>query len=777
MDTIDRSKSNLPAQFPAPLSPLPALIPALSTDLAATPTVQINPRIILRGLTRHWWLILLLCIVVSAPLMTLIYFSVQPTYEASSLLLIEPASPELFSPLKGGSGDGRSVTYLETQVSRISSARVLDQVVADPLVVNLPTIKKWEDPRNDLRKRLMVGIEGDTNLIRVSLELADPNEAKTIVAAVVEHYMAHNTDYSRGANKELMNNLSKQLEKLASEINTKRAQLQQLVTKGKVMFNPTDMLNTAKKDETDPTRPTFKSLSDDLLHKTMADMVQTDLELIEAQAMLDVKLDANKASREESEQQLQQVDEQQLVARIVEEFKKAPDVAALIEDIEDTREHLDHIKQNVRKARDPSRFAAQKQFDKLQKNYADLWEKNYSKIRQRLSMTAGVTQSPEGIQELKLKVAALKKKKEKQAELFKEMEPKQIETNYDTFEANLLDYQVKKMQSREDQIERNLEQLKFEANVDKYRVTLLDAASVPKTPSNNKRLKYMAAAPVGVLFMVLGLFLLLEVKAERVADPDALSTRVRSEVYALPLLPTARSIRKLSVSEADDQIEHFIQRLDHLRFAVCGNSSELGKGRCVLITSAIGGEGKTTLAVQLAARCGNAGMSTLLIDSDFRRSDLCALLEVLPQSPGLSDVLKDKATIDDVAIPVQDGIFYLLPVGTPVSDTSRLLQGPKFGQLISQLRERYDLIIIDSPPVLPVPDALILGRWADGALIAARYDISRFPQVERARRQLDNAGIAILGTVINGMRHSDSYYGRYTYNRQRSTQANSSDTI
>ena len=64
---------------------------------------------------------------------------------------------------------------------------------------------------------------------------------------------------------------------------------------------------------------------------------------------------------------------------------------------------------------------------------------------------------------------------------------------------------------------------------------------------------------------------------------------------------------------------------------------------------------------------------------------------------------------------------------------------------MGQLRELYDLIIIDSPPVLPVPDALILGRWADGAVIAARYDISRFPQVERARRQLDNAGIAVSG--------------------------------
>jgi polysaccharide biosynthesis transport protein len=184
-----------------------------------------------------------------------------------------------------------------------------------------------------------------------------------------------------------------------------------------------------------------------------------------------------------------------------------------------------------------------------------------------------------------------------------------------------------------------------------------------------------------------------------------------------------------------------------------------------MITSAIGGEGKTTLAAQLAARCGNAGVSTLLIDSDFRRSALCTLLDVT-EGPGLSDLLKDETTIEQVVMPVQGGVFFLLSAGTFLEDTSRVLQGPKFGQLINQLRQRYDLIIIDSPPVLPVPDALIMGRWADGAVLAARYDISRFPQVERARRQLDNAGIPILGTVINGMRDSDSYYGRYNNKRR-----------
>ena len=299
----------------------------------------------------------------------------------------------------------------------------------------------------------------------------------------------------------------------------------------------------------------------------------------------------------------------------------------------------------------------------------------------------------------------------------------------------------------------------------------------PIAPTDNKQFKYLVAAPVALLFMVLGLFFLLEVKEERVADPDSLSTRVRSEVYALPPLPSSpRSIRKLGAPQVGDPVEQFMQRLDQLRFAVCGSPSDLGKGRCLMITSAVGGEGKTRIASQLAMRCGTAGMSTLLIDGDLRRSTLCSLLDV-PEGRGLSDVLRDEATIDDVVVSVQDGTIFLLRAGTPVDDINSALQGRNLGVLITQLRQLYDLIIIDSPPVLPVSDALILGRWADGAVLAARYDKSRFPQVERARRLLDNAGIAIMGTVINGMRHTDSYYGRYSHNRQRSPQPSSSDTI
>jgi capsular exopolysaccharide synthesis family protein len=497
-------------------------------------------------------------------------------------------------------------------------------------------------------------------------------------------------------------------------------------------------------------------------------------ELIEAEAKLDV---AEKIVKETAEGNIQQPQaDGQLLAKIQEEFRKDPDVVQLYNEIAETQDQVEQIKGKARMATDPARKAAEKQLSKLQKEWDELWEEKYKQIRQRLTAAASPSQSLNELAKLRANVEVLKRKLNKQTEHYTQLKIEKTKGNTDTFEATFLNLEVHNLLRKEDQVREKLQQLEVDDTEEVYRVMAVDPARAPQIPTNSKRIKYMVAAPVGVLFLLLGLFSLLEIKAERVADPDSLSLCARSEVYSLPPLPTPREARRLGAPKAEVQIEQFIQRLEHLRFAVCSKPVELGKGRCVLITSAIGAEGKTTLAVHLASRCGNAGMSTLLIDADFRRTSLCKLLDV-PDGRGLSDVLMDTATTDEVIIPVQGGTFYVLPAGTPVEDTSRLLQSRSVGAHITQLRQHYDLIIIDSPPVLPVPDALILGRWADGAVLAARYDMSRFSQVERARRQLHNAGIGILGTVFNGMRNSDSYYGRYSYTRTRPSPTNSTDAI
>jgi polysaccharide biosynthesis transport protein len=776
MDTIDRSESNLPSPFPVAPSPLPALAPVFSGDLATTSSPQINSRAVLRGLTRYWWQILLVWVVLSAPAVYLIFRFVEPTYEASSTLLIEPVQREIFTPTREMVESRAVIPYLWTQTRLITTDRVLGDAIAHPDIVKLSVIKQLDDPKNDLRKMMTVEPVKDAFLIRVALALSDGHQAASIVNAVVRSYLSYNDEFKRSANSRLRASLGQQKDKLQNEVKEQQAQLKDLYAKGTIdpVKKSLVSVNAPKNDDDAPT-PTLSSVTMEQCQMIAGELMRTELDLVEAEANLKVARDAVNQVNEEDKGQQESRQHDEREHRIQEEFQKDPQVITLTEEIAAAEEQRDHVRSLARQPNDPARRAAEARYKKLWAQYQKLWTDRYDEIGKQLKSAAtGAPRAQEAIYGLKLKVDALKAKKQEQAKLYDALKVEKKAVNNDAFETFVVTHQLEITQRREDQVKAHLQQLEFEASQDIYRVQLVDAAVAPRSPTDNKRLKYMAAAPVALLFMVLGLFFLLEVKSERIADLDTLSTRVRSEVYALPPLPNARSIRNSRSSAADDQIEQFIQRLDHLRFAVCGNPSQLGRGRCVLITSAVGGEGKTTLAAQLAARCGRAGMSTLLIDADLRRSTLCEALDV-PEGQGLSDVLKDEATatFDEVVIPIQERDFDLLPAGTS-EDASRLLESRKLGSLITELRQRYDLIIIDSPPVLPVPDALILGQWADGAVLAARFDRSRFPQVERARRQLDNAGIAILGTVITGMRHTDSYYGRYSYSRQRSAQPSSS---
>jgi len=788
MDTSDRRDPNLPARLPSahPLPPATSIadrggLPAWDAG-GASPTMQVSPRGILRGLARNWWKILGIWLVLSAPLVYLIYTQVEPTYTAYSTLLAEPTQPALYEGARGGAAQEID-RYIETQIQSILSDRVLDAALADRAIANLAFVKKSESPRLDLKKELRVANLPNTYIIQVSLDSPNPTEAAALVNSVVSAYMDDLRNYKIGYDSLLKKRMETWLANQEDEKKKKVDELEGLVNGGRVdpqsLNSKTSRSAENAQDPDEAVRSlTTKDVSIEQYRRYLDQLVQVNLELVPFESLLEQR---TAALRDQGDGFGMEADapaslsKEQLQARIEAEFRQIPAVAEVLQDIQATDEELAHNAGVARRLSDPGTRAAQRRRSQLEARHNALWREHYEEIRDAVLAAAsdpgasGDAAKPEALSmaELQTRVDMLRRQRDAIVKLLQSMEVDTKQSNTDTFRANRLNAEIQILNNRIEPVHKKLEDLKFQTDKETVRVELTGPAQVPKITSSNKRNRFIAAALAGSLAFIMGLFALLEVRAERVGDPDQLSSRIQSEVYSLPPLPSIRSRRKLGAPGDDDQIERFIQRLDHLRFAVCGDHPEVGLGRCVLITSAIGGEGKTTLAAQLAARCGHAGHSTLLIDGDLRRGTLCPLLDV-PEGPGLSDVLKEEASPEDIAVPVQGGTFHLLRAGTPIHDTSRVFQGRGFGMLIARLRQLYDLIIIDSPPVLPVPDALIIGRWTDGAVLASRYDVSRAPQVERARRQLNNAGVPVLGTVINGMRSSDAYYGRYTYSRTRS---------
>ena len=179
MDTTDRPNANLPARLPTLPARQPAQLSVAPRELEpAAPPRAINSRQLLRGLVRNWWRILLLWLVVSSPLVYLIYWLVEPTYQAYSLLRIESNQPELFGPsLLARDAGGATPSYLQTQLTSITNDPVLDRAIAESTISKLPMIKDSTDPKADLRKKLDLQIIPNTHWMRVALESTDPKEA------------------------------------------------------------------------------------------------------------------------------------------------------------------------------------------------------------------------------------------------------------------------------------------------------------------------------------------------------------------------------------------------------------------------------------------------------------------------------------------------------------------------------------------------------------------------------------------------------------------------
>jgi capsular exopolysaccharide synthesis family protein len=182
----------------------------------------------------------------------------------------------------------------------------------------------------------------------------------------------------------------------------------------------------------------------------------------------------------------------------------------------------------------------------------------------------------------------------------------------------------------------------------------------------------------------------------------------------------------------------------------------------VMVTSALPGEGKTSLASQLATSLARAWRKTLLVDGDLRKPGAHALFD-LPQEPGLCEVLRGEVQAADAIKPTALSRLWLMPAGNWDNHAVQALAQESVRAMFSQLKEHYDFIIVDSAPVLPVADSLLLGQNVDAVIFSLLRDVSRLPTVYSAQQRLNNLGIRILGAVVLG---DNNNTGSIAYNLQ-----------
>ncbi len=201
-----------------------------------------------------------------------------------------------------------------------------------------------------------------------------------------------------------------------------------------------------------------------------------------------------------------------------------------------------------------------------------------------------------------------------------------------------------------------------------------------------------------------------------------------------------------------------------------------GMARVITLTSPGPGEGKTTVAANLAIALAQTNRRVLLVDGDIRRPRLHKIFN-LPGRPGLSDLLCNSDVLNTRAVRYAESVrgipnLYLLPSGPltvaeeakETAGVSALLYSERLPELVAQLRQEFDMVIIDAPPVLHGPDARLLSRAADGVVLVLRAKKTSREAATASLQRLLADNLTVLGTILNGWDpRTDSFYGYATY--------------
>ena len=187
--------------------------------------------------------------------------------------------------------------------------------------------------------------------------------------------------------------------------------------------------------------------------------------------------------------------------------------------------------------------------------------------------------------------------------------------------------------------------------------------------------------------------------------------------------------------------------IDGIRTAIIYNRNHATQS--VMVTSATGQEGRSTVASQLAVSMARAGKMTLLIDADFHNPQQQNIFGLQPPF-GLSEMLRGEKSSDEAIVATTVENVWLLSAGRCDQQALQGLTGDQAKAVFQDFRDRFDMIILDASPVLTSPDALLTGQHVDSALLSVRRDVSQTPKVNAAVDRLTSVGVPLLGAIVNG---------------------------
>ncbi|MFK9806020.1 polysaccharide biosynthesis tyrosine autokinase [Escherichia coli] len=304
-------------------------------------------------------------------------------------------------------------------------------------------------------------------------------------------------------------------------------------------------------------------------------------------------------------------------------------------------------------------------------------------------------------------------------------------------------------------------------------VRIIDNAVTQPKPVKPKKVITLLASIILGLFVAVGVVLLRVFLRRGIETPEQLE-ELGINVYAsIPVSETfslkkmVKKSKKNSYSDAEiflaleNPADLAIEAIRGLRTSLHFAMME-ARNNILMISSASPNAGKTFVSTNLAAVISQTGKKVLLIDTDMRKGYTHKLFNV-NNDHGLSDFLSGKNDINKTIKTIDVAGFDFIPWGIVPPNPAELLMHKRFGELLKWANENYDLVILDTPPILAVTDAAIIGNYSGTTLLVARFELNSPKEIEVSIKRFEQSGVHIKGCILNGMIKKASSYYSYGY--------------
>ncbi|MFZ8589882.1 polysaccharide biosynthesis tyrosine autokinase [Klebsiella quasipneumoniae subsp. similipneumoniae] len=304
-------------------------------------------------------------------------------------------------------------------------------------------------------------------------------------------------------------------------------------------------------------------------------------------------------------------------------------------------------------------------------------------------------------------------------------------------------------------------------------VRIIDNAVTQPKPVKPKKVITLLASIILGLFVAVGVVLLRVFLRRGIETPEQLE-ELGINVYAsipvsetFSLKKTVKKSKRNSYSDAEiflaleNPADLAIEAIRGLRTSLHFAMME-ARNNILMISSASPNAGKTFVSTNLAAVISQTGKKVLLIDTDMRKGYTHKLFNI-NNDHGLSDFLSGKNDINKTIKTIDVAGFDFIPRGIVPPNPAELLMHKRFGELLKWANENYDLVILDTPPILAVTDAAIIGNYSGTTLLVARFELNSPKEIEVSIKRFEQSGVHIKGCILNGMVKKASSYYSYGY--------------